>query len=256
MLIKKYNNKANVKAWQMLLLGKAEADGVWGSKTTSATKRFQSQHGLTADGIVGESTLSIAMQHGFAGFGQPEVTPAPIVKNKTLLISAGHTNVVGKDRGAAGNGLIEGIEGVRIRDRVAEILRAKGFSVREDGGDGINEPLSKALKLIPGTALAVEIHFNAGPPTATGVEVLSMPGRKTQSQFIADGINRALSLPLRGDKGWKADTSGQHSRLAFCRSGGLIAEVCFISSKGDTDSYKANFETLCKGLADGMARAV
>ncbi len=258
-MIKKYDNLANRRAWQTWLNGQGErliADGKFGPMSIEATKRFQAKHGLTADGIVGESSVSIAMQHGFAGFLQSEVlTPAPVLHNKTLLLSAGHTSIAGRDRGAAGNGLIEGVEAVKIRDRVAELLRAKGFSVREDGGDGISEPLSKALKLIPGTSLAVELHFNAGPPTATGIEVLSLPSRKKHAQLIAEGINQGLSLPLRGDKGWKSDTSGQHSRLAFCRAGGVLVELCFISSKGDTDSYKANFEKVCVGLADAIEKA-
>ena len=57
-----------------------------------------------------------------------------------ILISAGHTNVPGKDRGAAGNGFIEGDEAVKIRDQVASILRGRGLEVIEDGADGVKAP--------------------------------------------------------------------------------------------------------------------
>ncbi len=56
----KGTNFGNVAAVQHRLatLGyyKSTVDGVWGSATKSAVKRFQSANGLTADGVVGSST--------------------------------------------------------------------------------------------------------------------------------------------------------------------------------------------------------
>lgn len=262
MLIKKFDTDANRRAIQEFLNTQGEAlsvDGKFGPLTTAAIKRFQAKHNLTADGIVGSDTVSVAMQWGFAGFDTETPTPAPIVKNKTLLVSAGHTNVPGRDQGVAANGLIEGVEAVKIRDRVAELLRGKGFSVREDGGDGVSDPVSKALSLIPGTALAVEIHLNAAAATsAKGVEVLSVKDatRVRRSQVIAAAIAEALNTSLRGDKGWRSDTSGQHSRLAFCRRGGLVIELFFATNPAEAATYKAGFERVCVALADAITEAV
>ncbi len=169
------------------------------------------------------------------------------------LISAGHTNKAGQDRGAAGNGLVEGVEAVLIRDEVASRLRSYGHTVREDGSDGVNDPLTKALTLVAGTDLAIEFHFNAGPVKATGVEVLAKPNRKTEAKRIAKAISVALGLPLRGEGGYKSDSSGQHHRLAFCQKGGLIVEVCFISNPNDVASYKANKYQLFSDLAHAIA---
>jgi N-acetylmuramoyl-L-alanine amidase len=175
------------------------------------------------------------------------------MKIMIYLVSAGHTNKPGQDRGAAGNGLVEGVEAVLIRDEVATRLRSAGHSVREDGSDGVNDPLTKALTLVAGTDLAVEFHFNAATPKATGVEVLAKPNRKKEAQRIAKAISTALELPLRGDKGYKSDSSGQHHRLAFCEKGGLIAEICFISNPNDVASYKANKYQLFSDLAHAIA---
>lgn len=172
---------------------------------------------------------------------------------KKILVSAGHTNDPRSDRGAAGNGYVEGRETLRLRDQTAALLRAKGVTVVEDGADGVNEPLKKALKLIPGTDAAVEFHLNAGPKTATGVEVLSKPGRKKLAQRIAKAVGAATGLRLRGEQGWKADTSGQHHRLAFCSAGGLIVEVCFISNRSDMAAYEKHFEAICEGVAYVLA---
>ncbi|NBE79800.1 peptidoglycan-binding domain-containing protein [Micromonospora rubida] len=58
-----YNNV--VAAWQMILwadgyLTQADVDCRFGSVTTSATKKWQSDRGLVSDGVVGANTLSKA----------------------------------------------------------------------------------------------------------------------------------------------------------------------------------------------------
>jgi N-acetylmuramoyl-L-alanine amidase len=164
------------------------------------------------------------------------------------LACAGHTNNPRDDRGAAGNGFIEGIETLKLRDAVALNMRLKGLSVIEDGADGVSEPLTKACLLARKANVAFEFHFNAGPSTATGIEVLCKPSKKTLAQQFAKAIGNATGLPLRGDKGWKADDSGQHHRLAFCEAGGLIVEVCFISNKADMTSYQANFQKIIANI--------
>jgi len=167
----------------------------------------------------------------------------------SILISAGHTNKPGQDRGMQGNGYIEGVEATRLRDDVAAVLRAAGHTVIEDGSDGVNDPLKRAIALARTAQTAVEFHFNAGPPKATGIEVLSKPKHKALAQRIAGAIHTATGLVLRGEKGWKSDSSGQHHRLGFCQVGGLIVEVCFMSSEKDMAAYKANYPNLATSLA-------
>jgi N-acetylmuramoyl-L-alanine amidase len=175
--------------------------------------------------------------------------------SKLILVSAGHSTVPPVDPGAVGNGFVEAQEALRLRDATAKNLREKGESVIEDGADGVNEPLKKALVLARKADIAVEFHFNAGPPHAAGIEVLSKPSKKLLAQKIAGAINRATGLTLRGDKGWKADNSGHHHRLAFCEAGGLIVEVCFISNKSDMLAYKNNFAKIAENLAEVLSEA-
>lgn len=185
----------------------------------------------------------------------PILKPDPNEANvkRKVLVSAGHTNKLGQDRGAVGGGYVEGVEAVKMRDAIAAKLRERGLEVVEDGADGVNDPLKKALALIAGTHAAIEIHFNAGPTTATGVEVLSTPNRKALAQRIAKAISISTGRPLRGDDGWKSDTSGQYRRLAFCRLGGLIVEVAFISNPTDMRAYSENFEELTTRIAEAIA---
>lgn len=57
-----------VRKWQLFLRGRGEpleADGRFGPLTAAATKRFQAQHRLDVDGIVGNQTLGRAALLGF-----------------------------------------------------------------------------------------------------------------------------------------------------------------------------------------------
>ena len=176
------------------------------------------------------------------------------MSKKIILISAGHTNKAGQDRGAAGNGFIEGVEAFKLRDKTAEYLKQyENIEVWEDGQDGDNQPLSKALTLARKANRPIEYHFNAGTPKATGIEVLGKPNHREVWQKLAGAIQKATGLKLRGDKGFKADNSGQHHRLAFCEAGGVIVEVCFISNKSDMEAYQKGFDAICKNVADVLA---
>lgn len=57
--IKQGSKGSDVIAWQKII--GVTADGNFGSGTTTATKAFQTKHGLTADGVVGPKTWSAAI---------------------------------------------------------------------------------------------------------------------------------------------------------------------------------------------------
>lgn len=173
---------------------------------------------------------------------------------KHFYVGAGHG---ASDPGAVGNGLREADVAVSVRDAVAKVIEARlGVEAKivVDGGPGRNLPLVEAIKLAKVVAgPRIELHCNAGPVTATGVECLSMPEHKALAQKLAQAIGTALGLVLRGDKGWKSDSSGQHHRLGFCREGGgVIVEMFFISSPKDVAKYHERRQL----LADAIAKAL
>jgi N-acetylmuramoyl-L-alanine amidase len=174
---------------------------------------------------------------------------------KKILISAGHSTVKPVDPGAVGNGFTEAYLALELRDLVSEKLHERGVRVIEDGADGVNLPLKKAIALAKTSDIAIEFHWNAGPPAATGIEVLSKPDKKPLAKKLAAAIHDATNLKLRGDAGWKSDSSGQHPRLAFCEAGGLIVEVCFISSKVDMAAYTSAKHRVAENIANVLAPA-
>lgn len=80
-------NFGNVCAVQRRLvtygyIGTSAVDGVWGSTTKSAVKRFQAANGLTADGVVGSATarkmgLSLPIKGGIA-YGKSDYNVAAV----------------------------------------------------------------------------------------------------------------------------------------------------------------------------------
>jgi N-acetylmuramoyl-L-alanine amidase len=172
---------------------------------------------------------------------------------RTYLISAGHG---GTDPGAVGNGHREADVCLDMRDRVATHLRTMRHNVRTDGGTGVNWVLAEALKLIPGTTLAVELHCNAAAnPAATGVEVIALPRHKAAAQRLARAIADASGQRLRGDAGWIDQSASARGRLAFVNAGGLIVELVFISNAGDVQRFMAVRDRVAAAIADAMVAA-
>ena len=76
MLLKKGDNNDNVKLLQQKL--GIEPIGNFGPKTEEAVKAFQTKHGLTSDGIVGDGTWAKIMNAGsVAPTSQPQSVSAP-----------------------------------------------------------------------------------------------------------------------------------------------------------------------------------
>ncbi|SJZ53359.1 Lyzozyme M1 (1,4-beta-N-acetylmuramidase), GH25 family [Sediminibacterium ginsengisoli] len=70
-LIELNSSGAAVIAWQLFLqkngYNVSTADGNFGPQTQAATMAFQTKNGLTADGVVGPGTYTVAEQQGFTG---------------------------------------------------------------------------------------------------------------------------------------------------------------------------------------------
>jgi N-acetyl-anhydromuramyl-L-alanine amidase AmpD len=71
----------DVRAWQerLLALGyrPGKADGIFGARTDTATRVFQSEHGLRVDGVVGANTLKAAEGAPPRGTGTPDPSRPP-----------------------------------------------------------------------------------------------------------------------------------------------------------------------------------
>lgn len=166
------------------------------------------------------------------------------------VITAGHSRT---DPGATVGSLTEADICTDFRNLVAHYLRKEGMAFKTDGKDGENLPLSSAIALIKANpGIAVEFHCNASAnPSATGVESLSNDAGKALGAELCQAIADTLGIKNRGAKG---EASGQHSRLGFCKAGGVILELFFISNPDDLRRYLDKKWLVARAVAGVIAR--
>lgn len=166
-----------------------------------------------------------------------------------ILIAAGHSNI---DSGAIANGFTEASLTVALRNALANSLIQRGAKVITDGVAARNLPLSDSANLARNNpdGINLEFHFNAASLGVAGVEVLANPRHRRLAQKLAAAISSATGTPLRGDRGYRPENAGRHHRLAFVQAGGLIVEVCFITSVQDLNAYRRSFDLVVANLTD------
>lgn len=169
-----------------------------------------------------------------------------------VTVCAGHGN--GDPGAVAVSGHTEAELMTELRNMVAVCVTDNGHRVRTDGSWLQNWALVKALTLIPGSDVAIELHCNAfTSPSAGGVEVISLPAQRIEAQRIAATIARVLEIPLRGDKGWIDQSKSARGRLAFVRAGGMIIETFFISNPDELARYRVRKGLLAEAIATAVA---
>lgn len=172
---------------------------------------------------------------------------------RKVYLSAGHSNTKGRDMGAVGNGYVEGIEAVELRNIIFSELKKLGLIAIMDSDNSILADTIKFFKnLTEKNAIVIDIHFNAGTEKATGTETLVPFDATIFEKELADDLTKTMSEVLAiKSRGVKSEADSHHGRLGFFRLTGenVLLEVCFISNKSDMESYKKNRFVLGEKLA-------
>lgn len=178
--------------------------------------------------------------------------PAPLI-----VLTAGHG---GSDVGAVNTTYqnkmhTESNIACDMRNITAHILKNDyGLTVKTDGIQQGNLPLKQAITLIRGASLAIDFHTNAAAnKSATGIECLTVSKNKNTAQVLCQAVAQVTGWKLRGDKGYKLDNAGQHTRLAYAQAGGLVFEPFFISNDEDLALWYDKKWLICRAIADGVA---
>jgi len=187
---------------------------------------------------------------------------------RDIFLSAGHSNVKGKDRGAAGNGYVEGDLTVEFRDLVFNFLTDEfGYCnvVTDDNRNFTSQTIRLFRNKTKSNSIVVDFHWNAATPAATGTEVLvphdSTALENSLALSIAKSIGSILSIPLRGNhrgnKGVKSEMESHHGRLGWMRLTGenVLPEICFITNKSDMEKYQENKVELARAVAKDILSA-
>lgn len=163
---------------------------------------------------------------------------------KVIYPSAGHFN---GDLSVSANGLREGELAQELRDMVINQLVKMNARYIADKDDESNRQYQGRIK--PGNGSVIfDIHFNAGPPSANGTEVIIANNANALSKQFAkelvEGTSKILGIRNRGVKD---ETGTHHSRIGILRLPAGIAalmEVCFITNLADVSAYQVNKERL------------
>ena len=96
----------------------------------------------------------------------------------------------------------------------------------------------------------VSVHLNAFKPTdgPRGTEVYYLSEANT-AKNVSKAIARAGGFRNRGGK------PGSFAFLRLTEKPAILIEVCFVDSVTDTGLYEANFDAICKAIADALATA-
>lgn len=178
---------------------------------------------------------------------------------RKVYLSAGHSNVKGKDQGAEGNGYIEGVLAVEFVELLKAALISKGATPVVDKYSNVLADTMSAFKNLVGTKdLAIDIHWNAATPQATGTEII-IPGRagvneassyeKSLGTSMSSLIADTLSIKNRGVKTEK-DTARKTLGWMRIPCENILIEMCFISNKDDMKRYQDNKVALADKMAD------
>lgn len=167
-----------------------------------------------------------------------------------VFVSAGHSN---SDPGAVANGRKEADIVTEFRNIVAYYLMVWGVPHYTDGVGKENWPLKRAAAEAKQYDIAVEFHLNAASPAASGVETLSAPKDYELGNKICKAVSKILKIPNRGAK---PENAGQHKRLAFVQSGGIIVELFFLTNKTDLAAYDAKKWLVAREIAHILKEAI
>ena len=172
-----------------------------------------------------------------------------------IVISSGHGKYI---RGAAGSPippyLDEVDEARKVVDRVAELLRSAGVSVKTFHDNTSHDQSTNLHTIVnyhnaQSRDLDVSVHFNAyiQGSKPMGVEVLFV----TQ-QVLADVTSEAIAQAGRLiDRGPKKRTDLYF--LNTTTEPSILIETLFCDSKADCDLYHQYFDAICIAIAESIA---
>ncbi len=185
--------------------------------------------------------------------------------SRKIFISAGHTNVAGRDRGAQGNGFFEGDLTHELRDFIIKYL--DDFHRIKAQADGNNTTLEQTMTwirhLTTPRCIVLDIHFNAATPQAEGVECF-VPANYSQFELglagdLVNAVVKQTAFKRRGNTGGKAGVKdeGQSARrrLGWMTITGenVLLEVCFITNKQEMEVYQLQKKQIARDIAKVLA---
>lgn len=181
---------------------------------------------------------------------------------KIITITSGHSNTGKIDSGAVttvnGKMIKEADLAVKLRNAILHYLQQdKDITTRCDGYGQVNLELKEAIKLIKGSDVALEIHFNSSTnKTANGVECIALPKDKALAQKLSTAVSNITGSRLRGVDGYITQEDSARGKLGYVNAGGMILEVSFLSNEQELKAFEERYWLIAKGIAEVLVSYV
>ncbi|MCP1996662.1 N-acetylmuramoyl-L-alanine amidase [Flavobacterium sp. HSC-61S13] len=157
--------------------------------------------------------------------------------------SAGHHL---SDPGAVANGYTEFDIMNRFRNKLILYLSKKGHKYITDENSETNTQYQSRIKPIKGDVI-IDMHLNAGGPTATGCEVFisNTAGMesKTLAKELVDQLSKSMGITNRGVK---TESQSARGKIGVLNKAGtaVLIEFCFITNMTDLKAFFSNEDCL------------
>jgi N-acetylmuramoyl-L-alanine amidase len=170
-----------------------------------------------------------------------------------IVISSGHGKYI---RGASGYPvppqLDEVDEARKVVEAVADFWRQSGVEVvtfHDNTSHDQNTNLHTIVNFHNNQTrdLDVSVHFNAYDGSAHGTEVLYV----TQSSLATKVCNAICAAGPFTNRGGKY--RGDLYFLNNTEEPAILLEVCFCDNTGDSNTYRAKFNTICEAIAESIS---
>jgi len=178
---------------------------------------------------------------------------------RRIAISAGHSNLQGKDRGAVSQWMVEGVETVKLRDLVVERFKKLNQKVNTDPNSNVTyQTVALFKKYFDANDIVLDIHFNASTnPNASGTEVI-VPNDATNIELaiateLSSNISTLLIIPNRGVISEK-NTPRKKLLWMTIPSINILLEVCFLSNERDCMVYELQKERVADTIVDVLLK--
>jgi N-acetylmuramoyl-L-alanine amidase len=184
----------------------------------------------------------------------------PARHHPVLFLRAGHHN---QDPGAVANGHTEHSLTTRLRDALKAALLPLGVPVHTDtDSDNLATDVAKLHPLVRPQDLVLDVHFNAGPASASGTECFVAMHASQRAQSLAHELAvltaQVLAIPnrhrynaMRAKREWQT----AHGRLAIMRlpTDVVLWEVAFLTNANDLAAYLQHEAELVRRVARFLA---
>lgn len=190
----------DVKVWQRIL--GVNDDGLFGRQTEAATKKWQSEHGLVADGIVGTRSWAAASSVAQVQSNPPKAPSIVKVGNtatKTETVRYGSRGpavvAVQQILGVSPTGIFDS----KTRSAVTSFQKSRGL--KADGIVGVNT--WRALREFPPTVSAAAVPRPAKTTSTSSAQKALIPTsatKNTVSKNTVDESSKNLQAALKAGK--------------------------------------------------------